>query len=117
MHALEPGDAWLRVAPIDRSWRQVRIRVALPREPQLSSEKALGKVVGNHGRNGARDFSEVVVDGAPAPTMPSEPRRLPAVPPECPRELVERIGRGHPRKVRSALASTTSRARAVPGLA
>jgi len=31
MNALEPGDAWLRVAPIDRRWRQERVRVALPR--------------------------------------------------------------------------------------
>ena len=30
MNALEPGDAWLRVAPIDRGWRQERVRVALP---------------------------------------------------------------------------------------
>jgi hypothetical protein len=31
MNALEPGDAWLRVAPIDRGWRQERVRVALPK--------------------------------------------------------------------------------------
>jgi hypothetical protein len=30
MNALEPGDAWLRVAPIDIGWRQHRVRVALP---------------------------------------------------------------------------------------
>jgi hypothetical protein len=30
MNALEPGDAWLRVAPIDKGWRQERVRVALP---------------------------------------------------------------------------------------
>jgi hypothetical protein len=30
MNALEPGDAWLRVAPIDRGWRLERVRVALP---------------------------------------------------------------------------------------
>src|SRR6266567_4774069 len=29
MH-LSPADAWLRVAPIDRGWRQERVRVALP---------------------------------------------------------------------------------------
>jgi HNH endonuclease len=92
MNALEPGDAWLRVAPIDRGWRQERVRVALPRQPALSSEKSLGKVLGNHGRNGARDFSEVVVEGAPQPTMPRPPRGLPPVPPECPGELVEKMG-------------------------
>ena len=32
MNALEPGDAWLRVAPIDRGWRQERVRAALPRQ-------------------------------------------------------------------------------------
>ena len=31
MNALEPGDAWLRVAPIDHGWRQERVRVALPK--------------------------------------------------------------------------------------
>jgi len=30
MNDLQPGDAWLRVAPIDRGWRQERVRVALP---------------------------------------------------------------------------------------
>jgi TraM recognition site of TraD and TraG len=30
MNALEPGDAWLRVAPVDRGWRQERVRAALP---------------------------------------------------------------------------------------
>jgi hypothetical protein len=30
MNALEPGAAWLRIAPIDRGWRQERVRVALP---------------------------------------------------------------------------------------
>jgi hypothetical protein len=28
MNGLRPGDAWLRVAPVDRGWRQHRIRVA-----------------------------------------------------------------------------------------
>lgn len=31
MNGLQPGDAWLRVAPVDRGWRQARVRVALPR--------------------------------------------------------------------------------------
>jgi hypothetical protein len=30
MNDLQPGDAWLRVAPIDRGWRQERVRVAMP---------------------------------------------------------------------------------------
>src|SRR6266852_331501 len=36
MNALEPGDAWLRVAPVDRGWRQERVRVALPSRKQDS---------------------------------------------------------------------------------
>jgi hypothetical protein len=39
MNALEPGDAWLRVAPIDRGWRQERVRVALPQVRKEPSEK------------------------------------------------------------------------------
>ena len=38
MNALEPGDAWLRVAPIDRGWRQERVRVALPNVGKQNSE-------------------------------------------------------------------------------
>ena len=40
--ALQPGDAWLRVAPVDRGWRQERVRVALPKPRKLSSETSLG---------------------------------------------------------------------------
>lgn len=47
MNALEPGDAWLRVAPIDRGWRQVRVRVALPSTRKQESETELG----NQGRS------------------------------------------------------------------
>ena len=32
----EPGDAWLRVAPIDKGWRQERVRVALPTRLETS---------------------------------------------------------------------------------
>jgi hypothetical protein len=35
MNALEPGDAWLRVAPIDKGWRQERVRVAPPSRKQV----------------------------------------------------------------------------------
>src|SRR5438128_4211938 len=41
MNALEPGDAWLRVAPIDRGWRQERARVALPKDVPTSDELAI----------------------------------------------------------------------------
>ncbi|HYW89950.1 MAG TPA: hypothetical protein VFB50_19410 [Chloroflexota bacterium] len=50
MNGLRPGDAWLRVAPVDRGWRQERIRVALPtytRECKFAwkqqTERGLGK--------------------------------------------------------------------------
>ena len=92
MNALEPGDAWLRVAPIDKGWRQERVRVALPQPRKLSSETALGNIDGNHGRNGARVVPEEGFEGAPCPPMPREPRRLPPVPPDCPQELIERMG-------------------------
>jgi hypothetical protein len=35
---------------------------------------------------------EDVVEGAPSPPLPSEPWRLPPVPPDCPVELVEKMG-------------------------
>ena len=35
MNDLQPGDAWVRVAPIDGRWRQTRVRVAMPRPPEL----------------------------------------------------------------------------------
>src|SRR5919202_2114359 len=38
MNVLEPGDAWLRVAPVDRGWRQERVRVALPKPLQIRLE-------------------------------------------------------------------------------
>jgi len=33
-NGLDRGDAWLRVAPVDRGWRQERVRVALPKVVQ-----------------------------------------------------------------------------------
>ena len=48
MNALEPGDAWLRVAPIDQGWRQERVRVALP--TGASSEMAR---IARHNHRGA----------------------------------------------------------------
>ncbi len=51
MNALEPGDAWLRVAPVDRGWRQERVRVALPsriersdREPDSASDSYTAEI-------------------------------------------------------------------------
>src|SRR5207244_334995 len=41
MNGLYPGDAWLRVAPVDGRWRQERVRVALPRPVPASDERAM----------------------------------------------------------------------------
>jgi hypothetical protein len=98
MNGLEPGDAWLRVAPIDRGWRQVRVRVAMPQGPKLSSETTLRKSSRNHVSEGAQGVSEEVDEGAPERDMqrraqlPAPPRALPSVPPDCPEELVEKMG-------------------------
>jgi hypothetical protein len=94
MNALEPGDAWLRVAPIDRGWRQERVRVALPQGQKLSSETGLRKSSRNHVSESAQGVSEEVVEGAPDRDMQrdAEPPRLPPVPPDCPEDLVEKMG-------------------------
>jgi hypothetical protein len=86
----QPGDAWLRVAPIDKGWRQERVRVALPKARKLVSETSLG----NHVSECGRVVSEGVVSEARPPTrdMPATQGVLPAVPPDCPAELVERMG-------------------------
>jgi hypothetical protein len=54
MNAMQPGDTWLRVAPVDGRRRQHRIRVAMPRK--LGSENAHGNVLGQEGRS-VRDDS------------------------------------------------------------
>ncbi len=46
MNGLAVGDAWLRIAPIDRDWQQVRVRVALPQAWQEPSVRAVGKSLG-----------------------------------------------------------------------
>jgi HNH endonuclease/TraM recognition site of TraD and TraG len=95
MNALEPGDAWLRVAPIDRGWRQERVRVALPTMTRkLSSETTLGKYVGNHVSNGPRVVSEsdIGANDAARRDMPRAQPSLPPVPPDCPAELLAKMG-------------------------
>jgi hypothetical protein len=104
MNSLQPGDAWLRVAPVDRGWRQERVRVALPRPAAVD-----GSV------NGVRSTSSVnesvtmfdsdrraLTDGglteqrsaaAPSNIPPGgTPTSLPGVPPHCPPELLEKMG-------------------------
>jgi hypothetical protein len=94
MNALEPGDAWLRVAPIDGRWRQERVRVAMPKTPRTGTVTTLRKYSRNHVQEGARVVSEGgdVGERAAARDMPRMPRALPAVPPNCADELVERMG-------------------------
>jgi hypothetical protein len=103
MNALQPGDAWLRAAPVDRGWRQERVRVALPRPPfrKQVSETALGNYVGMHVPHGKRVVSEQVVSDAAGPVrdMHEErahevllPRGLQPAPTECPPELLAKIG-------------------------
>jgi hypothetical protein len=106
MNALEPGDAWLRVAPVDRGWRQERVRVALPTrkmDSENTSENASETNGSQFGRPVKPNFnSDNVVVGRPAREplpagergLPPEHRDkpLPPPPPTCPTALIERIG-------------------------
>jgi hypothetical protein len=88
MNALEPGDAWLRVAPIDRGWRQEGIRVALP-----SSDSASDIDSDSKGNTLRRRYPRGVSEPrGRAPAVPPLPPQLPAVPPDCPAELVAKMG-------------------------
>ena len=109
MNALEPGDAWLRVAPVDRGWRQQRVRVALPtrKEPSESDSEINAPHVGR-GHFPSEQSSPPRPPRGPLPrpssgggertpslSAPGEPtstKRLPAPPPECPPELLKRMG-------------------------
>src|SRR5207302_501545 len=86
-------------APIDKGWRQERVRVALPKPQKLSSETALRNTDRNHVSEGAQGVPEEVVEGAPDRDMPKARGALPArkpmlppVPPDCPEHLVEKMG-------------------------
>src|SRR5207253_8047966 len=88
MNALEPGDAWLRVAPIDKGWRQVRVRVALPTRIQSSdtdSDTKPGAIRRVYPR-GVSDPASVASDvpGLPAAAAERSAAALPPVPPDCP---------------------------------
>jgi hypothetical protein len=97
MNALEPGAAWLRIAPIDRGWRQERVRVALPDVGKQDSETGSETKAatrrdqfpnGTVGATGAR------VEALPRGSAGGEGGKsaLPPVPPDCPRELVDKMG-------------------------
>jgi hypothetical protein len=92
MNALEPGDAWLRVAPIDRGWRQERVRVALP---QVRLEVSVIDSVTKPGtiRRYNRDpITEANGTASDVPGLPRSVGALPPVPPDCPTELAKRMG-------------------------
>jgi len=95
MNALEPGDAWLRVAPIDRGWRQERVRVALPSRTvvtvrlEVSDSDSVTKP-GTVRRYNREPITDVASD---VPGLPlGGVGALPPVPPDCPRALVEKMG-------------------------
>jgi hypothetical protein len=96
MNALEPGDAWLRVAPIDHGWRQERVRVALPSRSMSSVITSVNDSVtmSDTLRPALTESAERVPGGAAAVSdiPPRTPSALPAVPPDCPQELVEKMG-------------------------
>jgi hypothetical protein len=103
MNALEPGDAWLRVAPIDQGWRQHRVRVALPTR-KMRSEKASENASETKGSEIAREyFPNGRPDSGDARSEPLTRRlstgdftvkhvALAGPPPACPPELLERMG-------------------------
>jgi hypothetical protein len=83
LEGLSVGDAWLRIAPVDRRRPRVEhVRVAWPRRPERKevTERALGKWSGNHAENGQGSVpNEPHDDSGRIFRMPA----LPAVPPDC----------------------------------
>jgi hypothetical protein len=72
MNDLQPGDAWLRVAPIDRGWRQERVRVALPQA--VPDRPAYIPAVSRQPRLAARNPDNDFVVLASPPTPPRAPK-------------------------------------------
>jgi hypothetical protein len=106
MNALEPGDAWLRVAPIDRGWRQERVRVAMPRTPDVGQqvrsmvsvkasvtyEKSDRNVVTEVPMTETRGGRDASAAAGGVDVRRTGPVALPSAPPECPVELLEKAG-------------------------
>jgi len=86
MNALEPGDAWLRVAPIDRGWRQERVRVALPNVGKQNSE------TGSETKANPRRVLFPSGNATRLALLLGGNSVLPPVRPDYPRELVEKMG-------------------------
>jgi hypothetical protein len=104
LNGLQPGDAWLRVAPVDQGWRQERVRVALPRPAdadwsvnQVRSTSSVNASVTmfDSDRRALNEGGLTERDGAASPSNipPSgTPQILPGVPPHCPPQLLEKMG-------------------------
>jgi hypothetical protein len=99
MNSLQPGDAWLRVAPVDTGWRQERVRVALPKpadmgcsvnEVRSTSSVNDSVTMFDADRRALTDGGLTEHGGASAPS--NIPPSLPDVPPHCPPELLEKMG-------------------------
>jgi hypothetical protein len=99
MNSLQPGDAWLRVAPVDKGWRQERVRVALPRpadadwsvdEVRSTDSVNASVTMFDSDRRALTDGDLTGRVGAAAPS--NIPPSLPDVPPHCPPELLEKMG-------------------------
>lgn len=94
MNGLDRGDAWLRVSPVDRGWRQQRVRVALPSVRKQASETD-SETMPSPRRD---QFPSVLPAESPGAVLgmrgenSSGTRVLPPSPPECPQELRERMG-------------------------
>jgi hypothetical protein len=103
MNTLHPGDAWLRVAPIDRGWQQVRVRVALPQHrstASVNSSVTTSVSMPNEAERALFDKKmQALLEAAretankPPPWEETgEQRALPSTPPDCPPELVSKMG-------------------------
>jgi hypothetical protein len=117
---LEPGDAWLRVAPIDKDWRQERVRVALPQPVPTSDELAIERapVRITPSDNASDSKANTARRQYPNDGPGDAPRvvALPAGAARLSRGTARAHGRGHPHEVHSPMASEASRAGAVPGV-
>jgi hypothetical protein len=104
MNALEPSDAWIRVAPIDQGWRQQRVRVAMPRSPMLGQPvRSLVSVIpwvtyAGHDRRAMTDDDMTEAEPGASDCSAYQPTGtvpigvLPTVPLECPPDLRRRMG-------------------------
>jgi hypothetical protein len=97
MNSLHPGDAWLRVAPVDRGWRQERVRVALPQPPdrkqvsETAKEKSTDTKESRASMTTASSAGEQQ-GGRLSLVAADDQQALPPEPPDCPAELRSKMG-------------------------